>query len=38
VVARKAQVLAERDPDALAAMLAAEVAAKPGANARRIGF
>lgn len=38
LVARKARVLGEHNPDALAAMLAAEVAAKPGANARRIGF
>lgn len=38
LVARKARVLGDRDPNALAAMLAGEVAAKPGAKARRIGF
>ncbi len=37
VVARKARVMGEHDPDALVAALAAEVAAKPGA-ARPIGF
>lgn len=37
LVARKAAVLGETDADTLAAMLAAEVAAKPGAR-RRIGF
>ena len=38
VVVRKAKVLLERDPRALVAMLAAEVAAKPEGRKVRIGF
>lgn len=38
VVARKAAVLGEREPGALLAMLAAEVAAKPGARQMTVGF
>ncbi|MBO1022871.1 AAA family ATPase [Methylobacterium sp. SD274] len=38
VVARKSTVLGKRDPAALLGMLAAEVAAKPGANRTAIGF
>ena len=37
-VTRKARVLGERDGAALVAMLAGEVAAKPGARQNRIGF
>lgn len=38
VVARKAAVLGEREPAELLAMLAAEVAAKPGAGRMAVGF
>jgi hypothetical protein len=38
LVARKAQLLDERGAQALTAMLAEEVAAKPGGTQRRIGF
>ncbi|MEO8812024.1 MAG: ATP-binding protein [Caulobacteraceae bacterium] len=38
LVMRKAKLLGERGPTALAAMLAQEAAAKPGAGRRRIGF
>jgi hypothetical protein len=38
VVARKAEVLGERDVGRLAEMLAEEVAAKPEGQRRRIGF
>ena len=38
VVARRAAILGTRDPHALAAMLAEEVAAKPGAGSTPIGF
>jgi transitional endoplasmic reticulum ATPase len=38
VVARKARLMGERTSDGFAAMLASEVAAKPGAAMRRIGF
>jgi SpoVK/Ycf46/Vps4 family AAA+-type ATPase len=38
VVARKARLMRERTSDGLAAMLASEVSAKPGATKRRIGF
>jgi len=38
LVARKARLLSERDAGVLVAMLAEEVAAKPGGGRRRIGF
>jgi transitional endoplasmic reticulum ATPase len=38
VVTRKARLLGEHCPDALAALLAQEVAAKPGARLGRVGF
>jgi len=38
VVARKARLMGERTSDGFAAMLTSEVAAKPGAAMRRIGF
>ncbi len=38
VVARKAKVLGERDPQRLLAMLAEEVAVKPGAGRIAVGF
>lgn len=38
VVARKAVVLAEREPETLRQLLAAEVAVKPGTGCESIGF
>ena len=38
IVARKASVLGERDPRALAKWLEAEAQAKPDAGRRKIGF
>jgi hypothetical protein len=38
VVARKARLLGEQSPTTIAAMLTAEVAAKPGSARNKLGF